>query len=367
MKKLWKGTGVAMIALTLMNSTVLADPLGDKLQSQQQQLKQDKSQLQSVQDKLDNMEQNTEMLDDQIGSTTEKIDANNKLIASIEKDIHNAEEEIKASKVELEKSNAQLDVRVRATYKNGTVSYLALLLGSNSIGDFISRVESIERIINYDNKLIADIKAKKREINNKKETLQNQKEKLVALNKENGSKMASLNTDREKQKSLAEDLKKQERIVAANVSASQDMVNATLDQIAPIRKDTPKFTLSRGAAPISDNAVIAFASNFLGTPYVWGGTTPVPGFDCSGFTRYVYAHFGIHLGRTTYDQIKNGVQVSRDQLKPGDLVFFGTWSNPHHMGIYVGNNTYIHAPHTGDMVKISTMSRGDYVTARRVM
>ena len=112
-------------------------------------------------------------------------------------------------------------------------------------------------------------------------------------------------------------------------------------------------------------AIIAYASNFLGTPYLWGGTTPA-GFDCSGFTQYVYRHFGISVGRTTFNQIKDGVQVSRENLHPGDLVFFGTMSNPHHMGIYVGDNNYIHAPHTGDVIKVSVMGRKDYVTGRRV-
>ncbi|MBU3114850.1 C40 family peptidase, partial [Clostridium lacusfryxellense] len=85
-----------------------------------------------------------------------------------------------------------------------------------------------------------------------------------------------------------------------------------------------------------------------------------------GFTQYVYAHFGISVGRATFHQIKDGVQVSRDNLQAGDLVFFGTFANPHHMGIYVGDNNYIHAPHTGDVIKISPMGRKDYVTARRV-
>lgn len=105
-------------------------------------------------------------------------------------------------------------------------------------------------------------------------------------------------------------------------------------------------------APISNDNVVAYASNFLGTPYLWGGTTPSV-FDCSGFTQYVYRHFGISVGRTTYDQITDGVGVSRDQLQPGDLVFFGKNGNPTHMGMYVGNGAMIHAPHTGDVVKIS--------------
>ena len=103
---------------------------------------------------------------------------------------------------------------------------------------------------------------------------------------------------------------------------------------------------------------------FLGTPYEWGAEGPNT-FDCSGFVQYVYAHFGVSTGRTTYDQIERGEYVSRENLQPGDLVFFGSGS-PHHVGIYVGNDSYIHAPHTGDVVKISPLTRSDYLSARRV-
>ena len=137
-----------------------------------------------------------------------------------------------------------------------------------------------------------------------------------------------------------------------------------MKQIQQIRNKVPKYTPSRGASSLSSDAVVAYASNFLGTPYRWGANGP-SSFDCSGFTKYVFSHFGISLTRTTYTQINEGEYVSRGDLEPGDLVFFGS-GTPHHVGIYVGNNSYIHAPSTGDVVKVSAMTRGDYLSARRV-
>lgn len=118
----------------------------------------------------------------------------------------------------------------------------------------------------------------------------------------------------------------------------------------------------------TDNAIVFTAIQFLGTPYLWGGTTPEKGFDTSGFVKYVYKQCGVKLSRTTFTQIHEGVEVSRDKLKAGDLVFFGTYAAPHHVGIYIGNNHYIHAPRTGDVVKISPLSsRKDFLTARRIL
>ncbi len=101
---------------------------------------------------------------------------------------------------------------------------------------------------------------------------------------------------------------------------------------------------------------VALAYQFLGVPYVWGGATPT-GFDCSGLTMYVYGQLGIKLGHYTGFQYYEGRRVPRDQLEPGDLLFFHANSIgvPQHEGMYIGNGSFIHAPHTGDVVKISSL------------
>ena len=109
-------------------------------------------------------------------------------------------------------------------------------------------------------------------------------------------------------------------------------------------------------------SVLAYAKNYLGVPYVYGGTTP-GGFDCSGFVQYVYRNFGINLPRVTYDQMSVGVPVSTDNLQIGDLLFFRGGG---HVGIYAGNGTYIHAPRTGRTVSIDPLNREVYC-ARRVL
>ena len=107
-------------------------------------------------------------------------------------------------------------------------------------------------------------------------------------------------------------------------------------------------------------SILALADSLKGIPYRWGGTTTA-GFDCSGFVQYVYKQNGYNITRTTYTQWDNdGVFVSRQNLQPGDLVYFGTGSKPSHVGMYVGNGMMIHSPRTGDVIKYSTIDSGYY-------
>jgi cell wall-associated NlpC family hydrolase len=99
--------------------------------------------------------------------------------------------------------------------------------------------------------------------------------------------------------------------------------------------------------------VVRFARKFIGVRYVYGGTSPRSGFDCSGFTRFVYAHFGISLPHFSGAQFDRGHRVSRRGLRPGDLVFFDGLG---HVGIYIGHGDFIHAPHTGTDVQISPLA-----------
>ena len=120
--------------------------------------------------------------------------------------------------------------------------------------------------------------------------------------------------------------------------------------------DLPAF------AAIGNQSVLEIAKQYLGVPYVYGGTSP-RGFDCSGFVQYVYKQLGYDLYRVAADQMRNGVAVSKENLAPGDLV--GFYSSPGggyigHIGIYVGNGMMIHAPHTGDVVKYTSIEEGTY-------
>ena len=106
--------------------------------------------------------------------------------------------------------------------------------------------------------------------------------------------------------------------------------------------------------------LISYAKQFIGVPYVWGGSSP-NGFDCSGLVQYVYRHFGINISRTTRTQINDGREVGRNNLQLGDLVF----PSSGHVTLYIGNNQVLHAPEPGDRVKISPLWK--FWRARRIL
>jgi cell wall-associated NlpC family hydrolase len=122
--------------------------------------------------------------------------------------------------------------------------------------------------------------------------------------------------------------------------------------------------IAAGAAPGPKAlAAIQEASKYVGTQYHWGGSTPQTGFDCSGLMQWAYAQAGIQTPRVTYDQIDAPNALKVDQmadLRPGDMVFFANAGDVHHVGMYLGNHEFLHAPHTGDVVKVSSLDEPYY-------
>ena len=132
------------------------------------------------------------------------------------------------------------------------------------------------------------------------------------------------------------------------------------NQVALKGMKSGTYIASRGggrslSVDASGSEIVAYAKKFIGTPYRHGGASP-DGFDCSGFTQYVFAHFGGNLPRTAAGQFNCGTFVEKSELEPGDLVFFKSSSRISHVGIYVGGGSFIHAPQSGDDVKTSSFS-----------
>ena len=411
-----------LIAIGLVMSVsrpILAETLTQKLNNQQKQLQQQQASYNLIQKNSEKLSISIEMLDSDIENMYYSIDNAKKEINSTQKKIEQTTKDIVVAQNNIKGEEALFNERMRAMYMNGADSYVEILLDSKGVEDLISRVENVKSIVEYDNKIIKELNDKKKDIEARKKSLNDSKTKVLALKADNESKLDKLSAKKNEQHILIVEANKQQELHKNDIADTQALLGNTTNQIndeaeqarkeaeqekvvaqqekvaaeqnsksdlAIATKKTQEITPSRGnisnvveskapakvvqevsqpqaASSSSSNEVIAYAKTFLGTPYEWAANGPST-FDCSGFTKYVYAHFGVSMGRTTYVQITQGQYVSRENLQPGDLVFFGT-GTPHHVGIYVGNNSYIHAPKTGDVVKISQLTRSDYMSARR--
>ncbi|AYD39114.1 glycoside hydrolase [Clostridium fermenticellae] len=306
----------------------------------------DSASLKQIQDQRQELEIKTEQLDNQITQAMQQIQDNKDKIAEIAKEIEQNQADLDEAQGQIENQQESFNQRAKSMYINGNDGYLGVILDSQNLNDFVARVDNIKKIMGYDKQVVDDLNNKKDLIESKKQTLCDQNNQLISLKADNEKKLAQLSSDKSQETELLASLTQKEKQLTSENEVSEST------------------SLSRGGASVSSNAVVAYASNFLGTPYEWGGNGP-SSFDCSGFTCYVFAHFGVSLPRVASDQQNVGTAVSKDNLQPGDLVFFG--STAYHVGIYVGNGSYINAPKTGDVVKISSIDRSDYSGARRVL
>jgi cell wall-associated NlpC family hydrolase len=404
---------VAIGLVMSVNVKGLAQPLKQKLDDQKEQLLQKQKSYTQFQMDFEKLEISIEMLDVEIEGIYIAIDKAKDEINITEKKIEQTEKDIVIAENNIKGEEALFNQRMRVMFMNGADSYLEILLDSKGLEDLVSRVENIKKIVEYDNKVISELNEKKKDIEGIKTSLNNNKLKVLALKANNEKKLDNLTTNKSKQDQLIVEAKKQQELYKDEIAKTEVQLLNTMNQIKEAAKQAakeaakkemaivtkkaevkaasqnkttyenntnvvqkeetrqetkvePEVEVSSTQKPssVNSNELVAYAENFIGTPYEWGAVGPDT-FDCSGFVKYVYAHFGVRLGRTTYDQIGNGEYVSRENLQPGDLVFFGTGS-PHHVGIYVGDNIYIHAPRTGDVIKESPLTRSDYLSARRI-
>lgn len=326
--------------------------------------------LTQVKQQKQDLEIKVEKLDDEIGQVKQQIDNNKKDIGKVSDNIENTQTKMESTEKDIKSQQKVFNQRVRAMYINGVDSYLGVILNADNLNDFISRLDNVAKVMGFDKGVISNLTDKKEELSAQKEKLNSENKRLLALKSDNEEKLSKLKSDKNSQTALITSLDAKEKELAAADGETSRLIASAANNVQQIRNAAPRITgsnqsISRGgSASVSSNAIVAYASNFLGVPYVWGGTSP-SGFDCSGLVYYVYAHFGINLPRTSQAQQNVGVPVSRSQLQPGDLVFFG--SPAHHVGIYVGNGSFINAPRTGRNVSIDPLdNRSDFSGGRRV-
>ena len=275
-----------------------------------------------------------------------------------------------------------LGARLRAIYIAGDEnSTLEVLLGAKNLDDLLNRVDMVNRVSDEDARVLGEIKVFRREVQRRAVELKRAHEEQAKVVADRAAQKAQIEAGLAQRRQLVASIKGAIAKLRAQEAARQAelarQAQARLVAIHQQALETQNQTVVGATAstpegvtvapPSQYTGVVGIAMQYLGTPYVWGGSSP-SGFDCSGLVVYVFAQVGVSLPHYTGDLWNQGVPVSADQLQPGDLVFFNGLG---HVGIYIGGGQFIHSPHTGDVVKISSLSdpwySSTYDGARRIL
>ena len=330
-------------------------------------------------------------LDASLAVTIESYNFANIELDRIEGELDANARRLVAARKSLNVAQARIAERLRDLYVNGDGdSTLEVLLGSKSLDDIIARLDAIERVSSQDARILAEVKQYRREVQTRRANLKDARVKQVQVVADRAAQQRSIEGRLAERQQLLASVKDE----IAQIQAEERRRQAALVEQARIRLEAQQLAALQAVeeaaaaaltAPIADTTyvpiltapppdgtkasqVISVAMQYLGVPYVWGGSSPSTGFDCSGLTSYAFAQIGISLPHHAASQFNYGAPVSREDLQPADLVFFNGLG---HMGMYIGGGQFIHAPHTGDVVKISSIYDSWYastwVGARRIL
>jgi cell wall-associated NlpC family hydrolase len=329
-----------------------------------------------------------QQLDSSLERAVEAYNLATTKLARVRADLKQNHAELQVAKQSLRRARSVLASRVVSLYtQGGNENSLEVLLGASNLDDLVNRFNAVNRISAQDSEVLGQVKTFNHQVKTREARLKKAKQRADALVRERAAAKASVESQLASRRTLLSSIRGQivtlqrqeaerqaqlrrelaQRIAAQQVTPAQALTNTVAPVAsAPSTPSSPPSSPPVGSAPpATHSSVVAIAERYLGVPYRWGGASP-SGFDCSGLVMYAFSQIGVSLPHSSYAQYGMGSPVARSDLQPGDLVFFDGLG---HEGIYVGGNSFIHAPHTGDVVKISSISgwyASTYVGARRI-
>ena len=295
----------------------------------------------------------------------------------IRRDIRRNREELALARSNLTRAQSALSSRVVAIYTADEAdSTLEILLGAESLDDLLNRIDAVNRVSDQDTRVMGEVRTFRAETIRRRGELRlarAEQERVVAAREAEKQRIGAQLAERQR---LLSTIRAEIQQIREAEAARQARLTRQLQSrmpVQPLAGTNGGFGVAATspdgatvAPPARYGGVVGIAMRYVGTPYRWGGSTPA-GFDCSGFVMFVFAQVGVSLPHNAAAQYGYGAPVSRADLQPGDIVFFNGLG---HNGIYVGGGSFIHSPHTGDVVKISSLGEGwyssTYVGARRL-
>jgi len=385
---------VLEISKTKSGMVALATSIGDV----QNQINKTQNQLKDINDLISDLEESQELVYEMIDDLNAEIVNTMTSIGMKEDNIKEKEEEIERKKADIDEVHSAYDAalvreeeqyeamvkRIRYIYENNNSSVLSYYLESSDISSLLSQPEYVEKVYDHDQNLMDDYTATKNlvqemwnqlekekmglenariQLETDRASLQAQKsdlDKLLAQKKQESSNYESEIAKANQEAATAKKRLQQEEQQLKQLQAQQSRPNAA----------SGSYNVTAFDASVIDNAagsdlgkkIAKYACQYIGNPYVSGGTSLTNGADCSGYIYKVYQDFGYTVPRTSYELRSSGKSVSYDQAQPGDIICYDG-----HVGIYVGSGYIVHASSAKTGIKVSRATYRSIVDVRRII
>lgn len=381
----------------------------DKINEANQQLDQTKSQISDIEKKQNSLQQEIDSLDSELVALLLDIEVLKDEIAQKEADIDQATADLAVAEETAQKQYESMKKRIRFMYERGDNALIESLLGAGSMADFLNRVEYFNQIYDYDRTMLNEYQDTITQVAELKETLEQEQQDMLALKENQEHQSEELQDMLTKKRATMDDfdtkLAQAEALAAQykeTIQEQNDIIVAEQARIAAEEEERRRREEERrrqeeeerrrqeaaqqqqqqqgggsdsssggtddgGANPayqtnISGQAVVDYAMQFIGNPYVWGGTSLTNGADCSGFVMSVFGHFGISLPHSSYALRSCGRAVSYSNAQPGDLICYSG-----HVAIYIGGGRIVGAQSSAVGIATQNATYRTILAVRRVL
>lgn len=405
-------------------SVAMADKKSDAEQKKKEaeaNLKSKQGEINRIEEQQEQLRSEINELDAELVNVMIELSTLEEELAVKEDELEQTKADLEQAKIDEQNQYEAMKLRIRFMYEKGDTTMLTSLLESGSIADLLNRVEYVNEVYSYDRELLTEyqntkeqvaaleqqqeeeiqaLEVKQQEyqvakenfettIAQKKDEVGDFQNKLAAaqelaakyqdtINAQN-TIIAQENERIERERREREQREQEQRAAAAAAAARRASSNSGGDSASASASDSSGGSSGGGSSDsgsggggnknpgystgVSGSAVVNYAMNFVGNPYVWGGKDPNTGADCSGFTSYVYAHFGISIPSYSYSQRSVGQEVSYSNAQAGDLICYAG-----HVAIYMGNGQIVHAKGTAyGIVAYDNATYRPIITVRRVL
>jgi cell wall-associated NlpC family hydrolase len=301
-------------------------------------------------------------------------------LAEVKHDISINRRELVIAQQNLARSRRTIAKRLVTLYTRGSTSTLDVILGAQNLQQVIEGIDTANRVSSLDAQVATQVATFKTDVLAHRRQLRVESDQVRRLVAQRAAQKQAIEVSLVERRNLLASISVEvQRLIAQQQAAELAAARAAQARVAEAQAQANQTYAStavgvtaatpEGASvvpPSSYSGVVGVAMSEIGTPYQWAGSSP-GGFDCSGLVMYAYSKMGVALPHSSYAMWGDGVSVPKDQLQPGDIVFFDGLG---HVGIYIGGGEFVHAPHTGTTVQVSSLDSGSYassyVGARRV-